>query len=170
MAAVLYLRKRPAAGGTLSLPIAAVKSILEEKTGGKDKLWDFFAALDKIPSTIHDKEWLELLAGFVPEGGVPVKDQAPWAMLALRIDRLDPEREGNFTLKTAEVDLVKKRLQSDSFKHARQSNLCWIGFYVDLCRAIKFRPVGEEELWEDEPPEGNVMPRGLDVPVEVGVN
>jgi len=171
MAATLFLRKRKAPASTLSIPAALIKGILQDKTNARQRLFDFFAAVEDIPNEIHDKEWLELLAEFVPEGGNPVKDQAPWSMLALRISRLDPEREANFTLKTAEIELIKKRLQADNFKHGRQGNICWIGFYVDLCRAMKFRPTSEDELWEDdELDEGNVMPRGLDVPVEVGVN
>lgn len=168
MAAVLYLRKRKSDKGTVTLPIQLVRNLLAEKQDPKGKLWDFFQSVREIPPEIHDREWLELLAGFVPEGGVPVKEQAAWAKLALRIDRLDPEREGNFTLKTAEVDLVKKRLESENFKHPRQTNICWLGFYVDLCRALKYRPVTDEELWDDdEPAEGNLMPSGLAVPSAV---
>jgi hypothetical protein len=110
---VLQLKQRKV-NGMVNVPLAALKAIMATKS--KDRLWEMFENIDAMNQTVHDKAWLEQIGNWAPEGGIPLKDLGPWIGLRTRIDRLDDQREGPFTLSAKQDEILWKRLTDPAFK------------------------------------------------------
>lgn len=110
---VLQLRQREL-HDTVSVPAKTIAGILAE--GTKDQLWAFFAEVAKRKGTVHDKQWLQMIVNWTPEGGLALAELSKWLKLVQRVDRLDDTKEGPFTLSLAQADLIWRRLTSADYK------------------------------------------------------
>lgn len=142
MATVLKLKKRPTRE-TLSLPLFVIKGFVDKED--KDGLWNFFQSLANEDEVfVHDRHWLELLINWMPEGGLALTESAKWFKLAKRVNDLDTEKEGNFTISPYQSDLIWQRLINPQFKMDRLP-MPFVQFVQD------FQEVTGKHFPEEEP-------------------
>jgi hypothetical protein len=145
---VLILKRRPVRDGAY-IPGEAMKKVIAEQDG--DKVRDMFRGLVERYHGVHDKHWLELIAGFGGKNGTAMKDWAPWLGLRSRIERLDDTVEGNtFTLSAGQATLIKKRLEDEEFILQGGLSPQLSEFIVDFCRAAGWHfEKDDDNLWFD---------------------
>lgn len=148
MAIKLSLKKRET-DGTLHIPHRMLVPILNDEESGKDRLWEFMAPLKEVPLTVHDKEHLLTIINWVPEGGITLSEHAKWFKLVERVNELDEDREGNFTLSEFQRDLLWHRMTNDKFK-MRAMSPTFVGFVMDFQKATGLHFEHEEPEAEGE--------------------
>ena len=148
MATKLNLKKRPALR-TIEVPIPIVKGLVEQDD--KDGLFEYFQSIAKQEFEVHDKQWLELIVNWVPEGGHALTESAKWFKLANRVAELDVEKEGDFTISPYQVDLIWNRLNNNKFTVERIPT-AFVGFITDFQDATG-RHFPEEEPDATDKPE-----------------
>ena len=132
MSIKLNLKKR-LSRETLSLPLPLIKGLIDRED--KDGLWNLFNNLANDDNVyVHDRNWLELIINWIPEGGVPLTESAKWFKLAKRVSALDTDKEGDFTLTPYQNDLIWQRLISPSFKLERLPP-AFVHFVIDYQEA-----------------------------------
>jgi hypothetical protein len=151
-AITLELKERPS-GVVLNMPVAMIEELVE--ANDKNKLWDLFKGLvEKKPSKVHDKRWLELIVNWTPKEGIPLTEGARWLKLAVRVGALDDQREGKFTLSKDHVDQIWKRVTSPEFK-INNISLAFAAFILDFQKATG-KHFTEEDDFEDKEGNGQV--------------
>jgi hypothetical protein len=141
MATEIYLKNRETKG-SIQVPFDLVKGIIDRED--KDSLFDLLKNIADIEPTINDIHWLETIINWVPKEGAPVMQMAKWFALAKRVSKLEPDREGAFTLSMFETDLVWNRLSDEKFVVERMPQQ-FIEFLVDFAEAAGRQFPGSEE-------------------------
>lgn len=151
-AITLQLKRRPRTG-TLGINIGWIMQVMQHPPEqAKEMLWNEFKPLSAGGSTVHDKEWLEMIVNWVPENGqLKFTEMAPWLKLASRVAALDETREGQFTLSAAQADLIFNRLKDDRFT-LRGMTTAFADFCLEFMEAYGRRvdTISEEMLFEEE--------------------
>jgi len=119
MSTILHLQKRNAGKSGIQISrsgIEAMKAAPDATDAtAAAALWRFVNATVG-EALVHDKDWLEMIVNWVPAGdekkagGLSVTEQARWLELAMRVNRLDDNKTGKFTLSASQGDLIFKRL------------------------------------------------------------
>jgi hypothetical protein len=155
MATTLQLKKRLANDQVGINRRLLVQKIEQDKQqpGIMASFFEQALASNDLPDYVHDKQHLELIAYWQPEGGLTTREDAKWLGLRARISRLDDTAEGGFTLNSAQADLIWKRLKDERFKGGRGEQ--WSAFMLDYLSATRnvFEDVGAELLDTADPKE-----------------
>jgi len=146
MATKINLKKRTALRA-IEVPIPVLKNLIEQED--KDGLFDYFKGIAKQDFEVHDKQWLELIINWVPEGGHALTESAKWFKLANRVADLDTDKEGAFTLSPYQVDLLWNRLNNSKFTVERLPT-AFVAFIVDFQTATGRHFPEEEPDAEDQ--------------------
>lgn len=159
MAAVtLQLKRRPRAG-TVGINLAWITQVMQQSPeAAKEALWNEFRPfVDGVKPTTHDKEWLETIVNWVPEG-TPLKftEMAPWLKLAARVARLDDQKEGQFTLSTGQAELIFNRLKDDRFT-LKAMTPAFAEFCLEFMAAYGRKPdvLSDDLMYDDGEGEGD---------------
>jgi len=121
MAIKLKLKRRKTSG-TIVAPIPEMLALFNRPTEdeAKDALWEYFAPLRETGEpVIHDKQWLQSIVDWTPEGGLPLSEMAKWFKLAEHVSKLDEKTEKQFTFSQFQVDLIWSRITDERFKMLR---------------------------------------------------
>lgn len=116
-AVTLQLKRRPRAG-TVGLNLGWLIDVMHRPPEqAKDLLYtELQPFANGTAPTVHDKEWLEMIVNWSPEGAaLKFTEFAPWLKLASRVARLDETREGQFTLSATQAELIFNRLKDERF-------------------------------------------------------
>jgi len=128
----------------ISIPLSLAKSLIEKES--KDELWDMFKNLVENDTKVSDVEWLKLIVNHVPKDGLPLTKMAKWLPLAERVNDLDENKEGTFTLSQFQSDLIWERLRSDKFILHKMPS-AFVSFILD------FKKVTGKHFPDEEPEE-----------------
>jgi len=100
-------------------------------SGDKDTAWSIFKAMSDNPSQEHDKDFMILIVNWTPQDGQSMMEVARWARLALKIDRLNVDKEETLVLTEQEADMIIDRLRKPDFK-IRSTSTGFYHFIVEL--------------------------------------
>ena len=128
----------------VSIPLSLAKAIIEKES--KDELRNIFKDLVENDTNVSDVEWLKLIVNHVPEGGLPLTKMAKWLPLAERVNDLDENKEGTFTLSQFQTDLIWERLRSDKFILHKMPS-AFVSFILD------FKKTTGKHFSDEEPEE-----------------
>lgn len=117
MAYKLGLKKRPQKG-FITVPIPMLLEMLGgAEEAAKDRLYTFFKDVGELDQFVHDKVHLMRIVNWQPdEKGIKMTEAAKWLKLAKRVDALNEEEEGGFTLSQFHVDLIWNRFKEEKFR------------------------------------------------------
>jgi hypothetical protein len=153
MSVVLKLKLRPLPG-SMSVSVAFITGIMQQpRPVAEQQLYNKFQELlgNGAADRVHDKMWLETIVNWTPtDGQLSLTEAAPWFKLAARVARLDDQREGDFTLSSAQADLIFNRLKDERFQ-VRQLNAAFAQFCLDFMAAFGKRldSISEDMLFDE---------------------
>lgn len=142
----LKIREIPQRSGAVTIPLSLLGDIFDDKESGKDLLWAKMRPLAPEPITVHDKQHLLAIIDWTPEKGIKYSERAKWHKLIERVNDLDEEKEGNFTISDFQKDLIWNRLRRDDF--VVRPNPAFDAFVMDFQAATGLHFEQEEP---DEP-------------------
>ena len=145
MATKLKLKIRKTSG-SISAPVPVMLALMDKPTEeeAQDALWEYFAPLRETREpTIHDKTWLQSIIDWTPEGGLSISEMAKWFKLAERVNKLDEEKQKEFTFSQFQVDLIWSRLTNEQFKMVRL-DIAFVEFIKDF-QAVTGKHFEQEE-------------------------
>ena len=164
MSTILQLKKRVGKSPYVKLARDAAKTFVDsqgsEQAEMADRLHEFIKATLDEEEFVHDKAWMEMIVNWVPAGDGQTRGRlamsvmARWLTLIRRVDKLDDEREGPFTLSKTQADLIFKRLCDPLFEMVGISP-AYAGFASEFFEAYGEWPEGskEEDRYEEKGPE-----------------
>jgi len=107
---------------TVSAPIPIMLGMLNlpNEEEAKEALWKYFAPIKETQkATAHDKQWLQIIVDWTPEGGLSLSEMAKWFKLAEHVNQIDEEKEKQFTFSQFQADLIWSRITNEKFKMVR---------------------------------------------------
>jgi len=134
---------------TISAPVPIMLGILNlpNEEEAKEALWKYFAPVKETQkATTHDKQWLQSIVDWTPEGGLPLSEMAKWFKLAEHVSQIDEEKEKQFTFSQFQADLIWSRITNDKFKMLRL-DVAFLEFIKE------FQAVTGRHFEQEEPPE-----------------
>ncbi len=134
--------------GFVTIPTSVITNLLDDSEPN-ERLHAFFSSLESVPQTIHDKQHLLQIVNWQPEGGLPLTEMTKWLKLAKRVDALDEEKDGPFTLSQYQADLIWNRLKEEQFIYRGLLTGPFISFVLDF-QEVTGRHFEDEDPTKEE--------------------